>query len=79
MEAGASTPLVVGEAIRQFRQAKKYSARQLSLEAGLSESYVGKLEAGEMEPSFRAVAKLVRVLGMKPGEVYVVLCEEARG
>lgn len=70
--------LRVGEAIREYREARGISARRLSLDAGLSESYVGRIESGESGPSLRAFAKLAVVLRMKPAEVYTIVCQEAR-
>lgn len=52
------------------------SARSLSLQAGLSPSYVGKLEAGEIEPSVRAFARLAMVLGMSVQEVFFCVITE---
>ena len=66
----------VADAIRYLRGRKNLSARQVSLQAGLSSSYVGKLEAGEMEPSFRAFARIAVVLGMSPQEVLFCVMQE---
>lgn len=64
--------------MRFARKRKSMSARAVSLLADQSESYVGKLEKGEIaEPSLRAFAKIVRVLQMSPGEVWVVVMHEA--
>jgi len=53
------------------------SARALSIAVGLSESYVGKVESGSVEPSLRAFAKIAKGLGMTPPEIYVLVCQEA--
>lgn len=68
----------VGETIRACRIARGYSARGLSLRAGLSESVVGKIEAGAMEPSLRVFASIVCALELSPHEV-AVLVAFARG
>lgn len=70
--------LTIGEAIRTCRQARGWSARQLSLQAGLSESMVGKIEAGSLEPSLRTFARLVVQLKLKPREVAVLVFLAAR-
>lgn len=75
--AAEETPLRVGEVVRAYREARGISARQLSLQAGLSESYVGKLEAGEMACSLTAFSKLAVTLRMKAGEIHAVVCAEA--
>lgn len=64
--------------LRAYREARGLSARELSLSSRLSASYVGKVEAG-MEPSFRAMAKIIQQLGMTRGEVGVLLVLEAGG
>lgn len=61
--------MTVGEVIRAARLAKGLSARRLSLEAGLSESVVGKLEAGNMQPSLHVFASIVCKLDLSPLEV----------
>lgn len=87
-EEGRATPapdgyaagqLTAAKAIRAYRQARGLSARALSLAAGLSPSYVGKLESGAIEPKLRAVAKVTTCLGMKPREVHILMALEARG
>lgn len=59
----------VANAIRFLRQKRKMSARALSQAAGLSPSYVSKVEAGELEPSFRAFSRIARVLQMTDAEI----------
>lgn len=76
--SAADEGLTVGEAIREFREARHISRRSLSLQAGLSESYVGKIESGMIEPSLRGFAKLAVCLRLKPGEIHALLCVEAK-
>ena len=54
------------------------SARALSLSAGQSASYVSKLEAQAIEPSFTAFARLVTALGFSSSEVALVVALEAQ-
>lgn len=71
--------ITLGTALRKLREQRtNFSARALSLHAGLSESYVGKVEAGQTEPSFRTFAKIAVALRMKPGEVWVLLTRESQ-
>ncbi len=56
-------------AIRKCREKRNVSARQLSLAAGFSESYVSKIESGELAPSFSAFASIARELEMTPWEL----------
>lgn len=68
----------LGVALRALRENRTtLSARGLSLAAGLSGSYVGKVESGQVEPSVRAFARIVVHLGMKPAEAWVLLAREA--
>lgn len=70
--------MTLGAAIRALREQRTdLSARGLSLAAGLSESYVGKVEAGQVDPSFRAFSKIAVHLGLKPGEAWVMMVREA--
>lgn len=80
MGLSESQEVSLGDIIRHLRVKQGLSARALSLQAGLSPSYVGKLEAGEVtEPSVRAFAQLVSVLQMSPFEVYLsVMMERLR-
>lgn len=67
----------VGPAIAYLRQRRGISARALSIQAGFSESYVGKLEKGEVtECSFTGFARLARALGMTPAEVWFLTLME---
>jgi transcriptional regulator with XRE-family HTH domain len=69
-------PIRLADAVHHLRSQRGMSARALSLKAGLSPSYVGKLEAGEIEPSVRSFARLARVLGMSPQEVFFCVTQE---
>lgn len=70
-------PVGAREAISQVRQRLRLSKQRLGLVAGLSESYVGKLEKGECEPSLRTFALLACALHLSPLEVYLVILGEA--
>jgi predicted transcriptional regulator len=70
-------PARLGAAIRFLRLSKGISsAKVLSRKAGLSESYVSKIENGECVPSVRAFGAIALALGMTPMQVWaVVMCE----
>lgn len=53
------------------------SARQLSLAANLSPSYVGKVETGTIDPSFKTFSKIAMALQMTSCEVMLLV--EAEG
>lgn len=66
-------PLSLSEGIKYIRQRKKMSARQVSLGAGLSPSYVSKVEKAEIEPSVSSFFKICQVLGATDKEVVFLL------
>lgn len=59
----------MANAIKYLRTKKGFSGRSLSVAAGLSPTYVGKLEAGVLSPSFEAFCALARVLEMSDAEI----------
>lgn len=62
-------------AFRYIRERRELSARGLSIRAGLSPSYVGKLEAGEIEPSVKAFTAICRALDLSQREIlFCILC-----
>lgn len=54
--------LSFGQFIKHKREQADQTARHVALEAGLSASYVSKVEADQMKPSLKAFAALVEVL-----------------
>jgi transcriptional regulator with XRE-family HTH domain len=56
-------------AIRVLRAEQGISARKLAALAGLSPSYVSKVEAGQIEPSFRGFSAIATVLRMSQAEI----------
>lgn len=67
----------LGDYVRKCREARGLSRRQLSMAAGLSESYVSKLEAGTVDPSVRRFAAIVKQLGINQRELQVLIAREA--
>ena len=61
--------LTLCSAITYLRQQREMSARALSEAAGFSPSYVGKLEAGEVQPSFKAFCRLAKALNLSDYEI----------
>lgn len=68
----------LAQAIRKARLQRGLSQRALSQQAGLSPSYAGKLESGEVEPSVRAFGQIALALGLTPAEVFFCVVNEAR-
>lgn len=63
--------------LRQRREAMGLSARAVSEMAGLSPSYINKVESGEISPSLRAFSQISEALNLNDLEV-VTLCRLAR-
>lgn len=68
-----SPEVTIGAALHYLRSAKNMSARKLSIDAGLSASYIGKVEQGGLEPSFRAFCAIVQALHMTDAEIIFVV------
>jgi transcriptional regulator with XRE-family HTH domain len=56
----------LGESFRRAREQQRLSQRQLADRAGVSSSYVTRLERGLANPTWRAIVKLATVLGTTP-------------
>lgn len=67
--------LHLSEVLREFRLQRELSRRALSQQAGLSPSYIGKLETGAVEPSVRSFAVIALALGLTSHEIlFCVRC-----
>lgn len=69
MTSSVPALLTLAEVLREFRVRRKLSKRALSKEAGLSSSYIGKLEAGVIDPSMRAFAQIALALELNSHEI----------
>jgi transcriptional regulator with XRE-family HTH domain len=65
-----------GEAIRLLRERAGLSARALSRYARLSPAYVGKVEAGTLDPSLKAFARIAVALNMTQQEIWWLVMAE---
>lgn len=54
---------VFGRTVRVFRARKGLSQEELGFRAGLHRNYVGAIERGEINPTFRVLLKLQHGLG----------------
>lgn len=57
------------QVVKFARTRSGLSARALSREAGLSDSYVSKVEAGDIKPNLEAFAKIAKVLNLNDKEL----------
>lgn len=59
----------LGQKVRERREALKLSRRDLSIDAGVSESYVSHIERGRFRPSIEALRRIARRLGIPAPEL----------
>ena len=62
--AGDTMKLDIGARIKELREARGLSTNKLSNMAGLSQSYVRKLEKGESRPTVESLELLCHALGI---------------
>ena len=60
---------ILGTEIRQRRFAKGYSQESFADACGLDRTYVGGVERGERNLSFRNLLKIAEALGIQPAEL----------
>jgi transcriptional regulator with XRE-family HTH domain len=64
-----STMVYVGERLKELRARRLLSQRDLAEEAGVSPATIAKIETNKVEPNYRTLRKLVRVLDVEPSEL----------
>ncbi len=69
-EAAAVAPLRLGERVRQIRQARNWTLEEAARRAGLARSTLSKIENAQMSPTFDAVQKLARGLGIDVPQLF---------
>jgi transcriptional regulator with XRE-family HTH domain len=60
----------IGNRVRELRQVRGLTQRELGRRAGLSHGAVSHLELGIRMPAAATVEKIARALGVEPGELY---------
>jgi transcriptional regulator with XRE-family HTH domain len=60
---------ILGERIRSARKAKGLSQEDLALQAETAPSYIGGVERGERNPSFKKLCAIARVVGRDVGSL----------
>jgi transcriptional regulator with XRE-family HTH domain len=61
--------VALGAAVREMRGRRGMSQEALGFASGLHRNYVGAVERGEINPTFRILLKLERGLGMSLAEL----------
>jgi len=64
--------------IRQERQARHLTIKELGDKAGLSEIYVGEIERGQKYPSAKVLESLAKALEIDMAEFFELMAEELR-
>ena len=59
----------LGRAVRELRARRGLSQEELGFRAGLHRNYVGAIERGEINPTFRVLLKLERGLALPLSEI----------
>jgi transcriptional regulator with XRE-family HTH domain len=67
---GPVEELRLGERVRALRKARNWTLEQAARQAGLARSTLSKIENGQMSPTFEAVQKLARGLGISVPQLF---------
>jgi transcriptional regulator with XRE-family HTH domain len=67
----------IAAALRRFRQLRSMSQYRLSIRAGVSYAYVGRIERRTINPTFLTMGRLLDVLAVTWAEFGTALDEEA--
>jgi transcriptional regulator with XRE-family HTH domain len=63
-------PMKLGERVRQIRHARNWTLEEAARRAGLARSTLSKIENEQMSPTFDAVQKLARGLGIDVPQLF---------
>ena len=74
---GALMPQIDGAKLRDLREARFLSHRELAQRAGVSPTTVLNLEGGQGEPQRRTIRKIAKALEVEPAELVRVGAEDA--
>ena len=69
----------LGKVVRQERQARHLTIKELGEKAGLSEIYLGEIERGQKYPSAKVLESLAKALEIEMAEFFELMAEELRG
>lgn len=62
----------LGNTVREVRVRRRLSQEQLGFASGLHRNYVGAIERGEINPTFRVLLKLHAGLGFELSELFAL-------
>lgn len=69
---------LLGRVVRQERQERRLTIKELGEKAGLSEIYVGEIERGQKYPSAKVLESIAGALELDLAEFLEMLAEEIR-
>src|SRR6266487_1268972 len=69
---------ILGRVIRQERQSRHMTIKELGEKAGLSEIYVGEIERGQKYPSAKVLESLANALELDVADLLEFMAEEIR-
>ena len=69
---------IIGRVIRQERQDRRLTIKELGEKAGISEIYMGEIERGQKYPSANVLESLARALELNLAEMLELMAEEIR-
>lgn len=69
---------IIGKVIRQERQQRQLTIKELGEKAGLSEIYVGEIERGQKYPSAKVLESIARALDLDLADLLELMAEEIR-
>ena len=61
--------ILVGNILRELREAKGWSQEELGFESGLHRNYIGGIERGERNVAIVNLEKLAIALGVRPRDL----------
>lgn len=61
---------IVGENVKRLRVERKLTQEQLAHDAEIDLTYLGGIERGRRNPSVAVIARLAKMLGVSPRELF---------
>lgn len=62
--------VMLGQKIRQLRQARGFSQEDFAAEVGIDRSYMGGIERGERNVAALNLIRIAKALGVEVGEIF---------
>ena len=59
----------VGQRLRQIREGRRFTLKEVARQAGISEGFLSQIERGRSTPSLKTLYRVASVFGMSPGDL----------